>query len=201
MAENDPFKMPENIALWAKYEDIAMHFNDLIMRWRLQAMGGLGALITIGGFVVKDPLNPTLRYRGMLILSATLAFAWVAVALIDLFYYQKLLKGAVTALLDLEKRKEFEDVQLSSVIELHARTGSRMVPWLFYAMGLFPLVMIAGWAVFHLYVAWMINLFQWAVPAFAIVGFILYYINGEHYDSGATLRANLGRKRKDRARQ
>ncbi|HVY25676.1 MAG TPA: hypothetical protein VHB79_03965 [Polyangiaceae bacterium] len=76
-AEKKPPRMsPEAIKadadfnLWAKHEDIAMHFNDLNMRWRLQAMGGLATLVTVGGFVVAT------CYRGMLIFSGTLMCAW-----------------------------------------------------------------------------------------------------------------------------
>ena len=48
-----PALEPHLLEVWKKYEDIAMHFNDLIMRWRLQAMGGLATLVTIGGFVAN----------------------------------------------------------------------------------------------------------------------------------------------------
>ena len=52
---------------WEKREDIAMHFNDLIMRWRLQAIGGLAGFVTLAGFVVGDAASPQVRYRAMLI--------------------------------------------------------------------------------------------------------------------------------------
>ncbi len=84
---------PGLINLWKKYEDVAMHFNELMMRWRLQAIGGLAGLVTLAGFVVGDADTVHVRYRAMLILSGVLAFAWVGVGFIDLFYYRKLLKG------------------------------------------------------------------------------------------------------------
>ena len=40
---NAPALDPQLVEIWKKYEDIAMHFNDLIMRWRLQAMGSCGS--------------------------------------------------------------------------------------------------------------------------------------------------------------
>lgn len=61
------------MALWTKYEDVAMHFNDLIMRWRLQAIGGLAGLLTLSGFVVGDAGTVLVRYRAMLILAGVLA--------------------------------------------------------------------------------------------------------------------------------
>jgi len=36
--------------LWEKYEDIAMHFNDLIIKLRTQALAGVVALSTLVGF-------------------------------------------------------------------------------------------------------------------------------------------------------
>lgn len=60
------------VEVWKKYEDVAMHFNDLIMRWRLQAIGGLAGLVTLAGFVVGDAETLTVRYRVMLILSGVL---------------------------------------------------------------------------------------------------------------------------------
>jgi hypothetical protein len=32
--------------VWTKYEDIAMHFNDLLIRLRTQALGAIAALGT-----------------------------------------------------------------------------------------------------------------------------------------------------------
>jgi hypothetical protein len=33
--------------LWEKYEDITMHFNDLIIKLRTQALAGVAALSTL----------------------------------------------------------------------------------------------------------------------------------------------------------
>lgn len=52
----------EAFRLWEKYEEITMHFNELIMRWRLQAIGGLVALVMAGGAVVKDLAEEEVRY-------------------------------------------------------------------------------------------------------------------------------------------
>lgn len=44
--------------LWEKYEQIAMHFNDLIIRLRTQALAGVAALSTLVGLFAKSDLGP-----------------------------------------------------------------------------------------------------------------------------------------------
>jgi hypothetical protein len=135
---------PIVVDVWKKYEDVAMHFNELIMRWRLQAIGGLAALVTAAGFVVGDASTLLVRYRAMLILSLMLTFAWAAVGLIDLLYYRLLLRGAVDAIIELEKTHP--QLTLSTQIEQRAAPGSLWGPILFYVTGLVPLMGIAWWA-------------------------------------------------------
>jgi hypothetical protein len=40
--------------LWAKYEDIAMHFNDLLMRLRSQSLAGIAAVSVLVGVFSKE---------------------------------------------------------------------------------------------------------------------------------------------------
>ena len=136
------------LAVWSKYEDVAMHFNDLIMRWRLQAIGGLAGLVTLSGFVVGDAATLHTRYRAMLILSGVLAVAWIGVAFIDLFYYRRLLQGAVKSLLCFEKSRP--SISLSTKIEAEAQWGGKWAPYVFYCCGLAPLVGIIWWALHQL---------------------------------------------------
>ncbi len=133
---------------WEKHEDVAMHFNELIMRWRLQAIGGLAGFVTLAGFVVGDAASPHVRYRAMLILTTVIGFAWLAVAAIDLFYYRRLLEGAVAAIIEMERKSRL--LNLSTRIEDFAGTGSRWSPWLFYLAGLTPLLGIIAWAIYNL---------------------------------------------------
>jgi hypothetical protein len=139
----------DQFALWSKYEDVAMHFNELIMRWRLQAIGGLAGLLTLAGFVVGDADTLHVRYRAMLIFSGMLSFGWIGVACIDLFYYRRLLQGAVDAILDLERRTDGR-ITLSLQIENRAQAGATVMPSLFYVLGLIPLITIAWWATHQL---------------------------------------------------
>jgi hypothetical protein len=51
--------------LWEKYEDIAMHFNDLLIRLRTQSLAGVAALSALVGIFSKDgpaPANITLDW-------------------------------------------------------------------------------------------------------------------------------------------
>jgi hypothetical protein len=51
--------------LWKYYENVAMHFNDLIIKLRIQSIGGLAALATIMGIVLhntKDNNNDSFNY-------------------------------------------------------------------------------------------------------------------------------------------
>jgi hypothetical protein len=132
------------VEVWKKYEDITMHFNDLIMRWRLQAMGGLATLVTVGGFVARDATTLAIGHKAALILSGMLACAWSGIAFIDLFYYRKLLKGAVSCILDFESKCPC--IELSTKIEKDAKWGGNYAPWVFYSLGLLPLILIFGWS-------------------------------------------------------
>lgn len=132
------------IRVWSEYEKVAMHFNDLMMRWRLQAIGGMAALVTLAGFVVGDAHDVATRYRAMLILAGLLTFVWIGVALIDLRYYRRLLKGAVRAILAIEERTT--DLRLSTIIEEEAQGPGRWAPYAFYLIGFIPLAAIVVWA-------------------------------------------------------
>ena len=44
--------------LWEKYEEIAMHFNDLLIRLRTSALGGVAALSTLLGIFGKSGTEP-----------------------------------------------------------------------------------------------------------------------------------------------
>ena len=137
----------DEFKLWAKYEEIAMHFNDLLMRWRLQAIGGMVTLVMVAGTVVKDVEDPQKRYSAMLLLSGTLLCAWVGLAVMDIGYYRRLLTGAVKELLRLEASLP---VQLSTVIEEQAECGAKWTPWLFYILGGVPLVAFIWYALCQL---------------------------------------------------
>jgi len=135
------------LAIWSKYEDVAMHFNDLLMKWRLQAIGGLAALITLAGSVVGKIQNHDARYWGVILLATTFLFVWIGLATLDLFYYRKLLEGAVEELLSLESQIH---IKMSTTIERFAKAGGKHAPVFFYVLGAAPLIFILGYGIIKL---------------------------------------------------
>lgn len=115
-------------SLWAKYEDIAMHFNDLLMRLRTQALAGIAAISTLVGIFTKA--DPTALQSDWLIATgifSALAVFWLAIFCLDLFYYNRLLVGAVTALKGLESEARlgrFTGIKMST--EIIAEFGNKM---------------------------------------------------------------------------
>ena len=114
-------RTPDIQTLWAKYEDIAMHFNDLLMRLRLQSLAGIAALSTIVGFLTRGG-ESTPNWLGVTALFVGIAFFWIAIWCLDFLYYNTLLRGAVRALLRIEEesRKGADaklNIELSTLIE------------------------------------------------------------------------------------
>ena len=110
----DPLVKPEALDAWERHEKIAMHFNDLILRLRTQALGGLAALLTIGGVALKTlPEEKHIPWDLVAVLFAFLLAFWIAIWILDFRYYNRLLLGAVDALLKLE-----DDIRAGKPIEL-----------------------------------------------------------------------------------
>lgn len=93
----------EILELWRKYEDIAMHFNDLIVKIRIQALGGVAAVTTIVSLVVKEAQPLSFRWGLLTLLFIFLMISWVAIWVLDFTYYHRLLRGAVKELIRLEE--------------------------------------------------------------------------------------------------
>jgi len=100
--------------IWWQYEQVAMHFNQLIIQFRVQALGGLVAASAAGGLLVSKDMDVDARDQIRRYFFTFLLFAWAAAAVLDIFYYQRLLQGAVRALTEYEKGCAF---QLSTIIE------------------------------------------------------------------------------------
>jgi len=81
-----------------------MHFNDLIVRLRIQSIGGIAALATILGIVLKRGYDKSETFNyGLAILAITcLILFWIAIWILDLRYYNRLLEGSVNAILEIE---------------------------------------------------------------------------------------------------
>jgi hypothetical protein len=137
--------------LWEKYEDITMHFNDLIICLRTQALAGVAALSTLVGIFAKADLGAfsyTWEIAGFVF--AVLALFWIAIWVLDFAYYNQLLIGSVAALLELEKESAMSatisQIRLSTLVEnaVTSRIKSDLTPmqkfrvdaprWTFYSL-------------------------------------------------------------------
>lgn len=110
--------------VWSKYEEVAMHFNDLLLKIRTQALGVVAALSTIVGIFAKTTdvkLSWEMATGAFLILS----IFWIAIWTIDFRYYNRLLIGAVLAITSIEEESKtktrIKRLNLSQEIERAAR--------------------------------------------------------------------------------
>ena len=113
MTDNDARKKtwsdPELVLdQWYKYEQIAMHFNDLTLRFRTQALGGLTAIGTLAAVFVSAK---GVAASFLPLFFAALLILWVAAWVLDSRYYSQLLYGSVTKLRELERRTKDGDLQ------------------------------------------------------------------------------------------
>jgi hypothetical protein len=115
------------LELWKEYENVAMHFNDLIIRLRSQSLGAVAAFATLAGVITKNDTSPQLRWGLLTGAFGLLAVFWVAVWVLDLRYYNRLLAGAVDALLTLESNslgsEKVDRIELSTKIENGVGSG------------------------------------------------------------------------------
>ena len=137
-------------SVWKEYEGVAMHFNDLLIRLRTQALGGVAALAALAAVMVRGDLTASLRWSVLACAFILLILFWVAVWILDLRYYNRLLHGAVKALLEIEElsrdNRPLAGLTLSTRIEETAErgigqgpgentcfAGGRLTVWCFYA--------------------------------------------------------------------
>ncbi len=114
----------QQIVVWRHYEDVAMHFNGLLMHLRSQALGAVSVIITGAGLFVGHTQAATQTGgSGSLVswpiaaaISALLLVAWVTLWVMDVCYYSKLLRGAINALVGIEKESDGR-LRLSTEIE------------------------------------------------------------------------------------
>jgi hypothetical protein len=117
--------------LWAKYEDIAMHFNDLLMRLRSQSLAGIAAVSVLVGVFSKEGIaDIQLDWTVAEAIFVALAAFWIAILSLDLLYYNRLLIGAVKALRGLEEQtlpgRTFDGhINMSTLIEAEFSASSK----------------------------------------------------------------------------
>ena len=148
---------------WKQYQAVAMHFNDLLMRLRSQSLAAVAAFAALAGVVLKSDLSSNLRWGTMASVFTLLLLFWVAIWILDFAYYNRLLIGAVDALLEIENDTKVSNrVQaliLSTKIEAAVadwnsprtgRLGREKAKWCFY---IFVFVALSGGLVVSLYAA------------------------------------------------
>ena len=149
--------------LWKKYEEIAMHFNDLLIRLRTQALAGVATVVTIIGVLFRRSGSLDSRWDIIALSFLLLVVFWVAVWVLDFCYYNRLLSGAVAALLDLEnlskERHYVHYINLSTKIEDGVagllRKNPRRCPtncgiWFYYSAVLLALFSVLILSIVHI---------------------------------------------------
>lgn len=124
------------IALWFHYEEIAMHFNQLIIQYRLQLMGGAGAIGAVAAFLIQSRDHEERRYLMRSLVSFVMFFLLFAAAILDIAYYNKLLLGAVNALLEFEKAHP--PINMSTLIHAEVEGFGTTAVLIWYAAILLP---------------------------------------------------------------
>lgn len=129
--------------LWEKYEDVAMHFNDLLIRLRTRSLAGVAAISTLVGIFTKEgTADIATEWLIATAIFSAMALFWVAIFFLDLFYYNRLLMGAVTAVTGLEDASQSDQpftsgINLSSVIKREFETGAWESPKRFHGVYVF----------------------------------------------------------------
>ena len=132
------------IDLWFRYEEIAMHFNNLLMQFRLQLMGGAGVIGTVASYLIGAKVTEPHEHNWLRALVSTGLWVLIAAAAsLDLFYYDRLLKGAVAGLLELEAQNP--TIQMSTRIEAVVGHGKDTI-WYAYGFILSALGLFVGWS-------------------------------------------------------
>lgn len=111
----------EVVQLWYHYEEVAMHFNELIIQYRLQLMGGTGAIGALSSYLIasKDLGENFEKLRALT--ASVILVLFSAAAYLDVFYYNELLLGAVDALLKFES--EHNGIYMSTAINQRFPNG------------------------------------------------------------------------------
>lgn len=115
-------------ALWSKYEDIAIHFNGLLMRLRSGSLAAVAAASTVVG-ILADEADGDLSLDWLVAagIFSAMSVVWIAIFCLDLFYYNKLLNGAVSAITQLEsdtlEGRKPQGINLSMIVENEFTAG------------------------------------------------------------------------------
>ena len=140
-----PSFTPDTVTLWFHYEELAMHFNSLIIQFRLQLIGGIGALGTAAAYFIGGKVEDASQRAWLrTIIAGGLLVLTTAAAMLDLLYYDQLLRGAVKAIVAYEAAHP--EIQISTTIATNIGWFGDHVMWFAYSLMLLALSLFAGWS-------------------------------------------------------
>lgn len=144
--------------VWKEHEKVAMHFNDLLLRLRTQSLAAVAAFATVAGILLKGESSggADFRWGTLSAVFTVLSIFWLAIWILDFMYYNRLLVGAVKAIIAIEQASErgprLSKIALSTDIETAVMKGDDFFShdywakgtgrWLFYMLVF--VVLIAG---------------------------------------------------------
>lgn len=133
------------VDLWWRYEQVAMHFNELIIQYRLQLMGGAGLVGTLSSYFIGSHVRNAERRHTIRAYVATVVLILLSAgAALDLFYYNELLLGAVDALKQFES--EHPAIYMSTAIDKRFSAQGVNTLYLVYGIILVPLAIFTVWS-------------------------------------------------------
>src|SRR5438093_1557838 len=115
--------------VWKQYQVVAMHFNDLLMRLRSQSLAAVAGISAVTGVIIRAGIEPPMRWSALAAVFLFLSLFWLAIWILDFCYYNRLLVGAVDALIEIEKQSaagnRLDQLVLSTRIEAVVAEGKK----------------------------------------------------------------------------
>lgn len=113
--------------LWKEYESIATHFNDILLKLRVQALAVVVAISSFIGVSGKISSDSEASWQIATAIFCGLFLFWISIWVLDLLYYNRLLRGATSAIFDLEvlsqTHRTISKIELSSKIRKATEAG------------------------------------------------------------------------------
>ncbi len=137
--------MDQTINLWFHYEEIAMHFNGLIIQYRLQLMGGIGSIGALSGYLIGSKIDSAeMRHKLRAFVATGILILLIAACNLDIYYYNELLRGAVDALIEFEK--EHPEIYMSTYIKARFNHSATERIYVSYSLIFIPLICFMVWS-------------------------------------------------------
>ncbi len=135
----------QTIELWFHYEEIAMHFNELIIQYRLQLMGGIGSIGALSGYFIGSKVDSAeMRHKLRAFIATGILLLLLAAWNLDINYYNNLLRGAVDALIQFER--DHPEINMSTSIKARFTYSATSTIYITYLIIAIPLMIFAIWS-------------------------------------------------------